>query len=149
MKFFKNPCNVYISLLVFYSMQGTMIPTGGTIVSQLVILVAMIMGLYYTVRTIALPNKPIFFTGLNILFLMFVLYGAALLFSDNHYIIRYSGAEVSNSSFLKNIFLSIPNIYVFYFFSRKGYLTGKALKKWVVVYMLAVVFIFFDSLLSR
>ena len=32
MKFFKNPCNVYISLLVFYSMQGTMIPTGGTIV---------------------------------------------------------------------------------------------------------------------
>lgn len=144
MKFFKNPCNVYISLLVFYSMQGTMIPTGGTIVSQLIILVAMIMGLYYTVRTIALPNKPIFFTGLNILFLMFVLYGAALLFSDNHYIIRYSGAEVSNSSFLKNIFLSIPNIYVFYFFSRKGYLTGQALKKWVVVYMLAAVFIFFD-----
>lgn len=63
MRFFKNPCNVYISLLVFYSMQGTMIPTGGTIVSQLIILVAMIMGVYYTVRTIALPNKPFFFYG--------------------------------------------------------------------------------------
>ena len=110
MKFFKNPCNVYISLLLFYSMQGTMIPTGGTIFSQLILIVAMLMGVYYTVKTIALPNKPIYFTGLNILFLMFVVYGVVLLFSDNHYIIRYSGAEVSNSSFLKSIFLSIPNI---------------------------------------
>lgn len=111
MRFLKNPCNVYISLLVFYNMQGTIIPTGGTIFSQLIILVAMLMGLYYTVKTIALPNKPIFFTGLNGLFLMFILYGVALLFSDNHYVIRRIGVEVSNSSFLKSIFLSIPNIY--------------------------------------
>ena len=85
MRFLKNPCNVYISLLVFYNMQGTIIPTGGTIFSQLIILVAMLMGVYYTVKTIALPNKPFFFTGLNVLFLMFVIYGVALLFSDNHY----------------------------------------------------------------
>uniref|UniRef100_UPI0040255664 O-antigen ligase family protein n=1 Tax=Prevotella sp. TaxID=59823 RepID=UPI0040255664 len=144
MRFLKNPCNVYISLLVFYNMQGTIIPTGGTVFSQLIILVAMLMGLYYTVKTIALPNKPIFFTGLNVLFLMFVIYGVALLFSDNHYIIRFTGAEVSNSSYLKSIFLSVPNIYAFYYFSRRGYLTEPALKKWVVVYMMAAVFIFFD-----
>lgn len=125
-------------------MQGTMIPTGGTIISQLIIFVTMLMGIYCTVKTIALPNKPIFFTGLNILFLMFVVYGVVLLFSDNHYIIRYSGAEVSNSSFLKSIFLSIPNIYSFYYFSRKGFLTEPILKKWIVVYMLASVFIFID-----
>ena len=144
MSFLNNPCNVYISLLVFYNVQGTIIPTGGTIFSQLIILVAMLMGLYYTVKTIALPNKPIFFTGLNVLFLMFVIYGVALLFSDNHYIIRFTGAEVSNSSYLKSIFLSVPNIYAFYYFSRRGYLTEPALKKWVVVYMMAAVFIFFD-----
>lgn len=121
-----------------------MIPTGGTIISQLIIFVTMLMGIYCTVKTIALPNKPIFFTGLNILFLMFVVYGVVLLFSDNHYIIRYSGAEVSNSSFLKSIFLSIPNIYSFYYFSRKGFLTEPIIKKWIVVYMLASVFIFID-----
>lgn len=144
MKFFKNPCNVYISLLLFYSMQGTMIPTGGTVFSQLILLLAMLMGLHYTIKTIALPNKPIYFTGLNILFLMFVVYGVVLLFSDNHYIIRHSGAEVPNSSFLKSIFLSIPNIYTFYYFSRKGFLTEQVLKKWIVSYMLASVFIFID-----
>ena len=144
MKFFKNPCNVYISLLVFYSMQGTMIPTGGTVFSQLILLVAMLMGLHYTLKTIALSNKPIFFTGLNILFMLFVVYGVVLLFSDNHYIIRHSGAEVSNSSFLKSIFLSIPNIYTFYYFSRKGFLTEQVLKKWIVLYILASVFIFID-----
>lgn len=143
-RFFKNPCNVYISLLLFYSMQGTMIPTGGTIISQLILLVAMIMGLYYTIKTIALRNKPIYFKGLNILFLMFVVYGIVLLFSDNHYIIRFTGVEVSNSSFLKSIFLSIPNIYTFYYFSRKWLLTESILKKWVAIYMLASVFIFID-----
>lgn len=30
-KFLKNPCNVYISLLAFYSMQEAIIPTGGTL----------------------------------------------------------------------------------------------------------------------
>lgn len=144
MRFFKNPCNVYISLMVFYSMQGTMIPTGGTIISQLIILVAMLMGLYCTIKTVSLPNKPIFFTGLNVLFLMFVLYGVALLLSDNHYILKNSGDEVSNSSFLKMIFLSIPNIYVFYYFSRKDYLTEQTLRKWMVVYIFVAVFIFFD-----
>ena len=144
MRFFKNPCNVYISLMVFYSMQGTMIPTGGTIISQLIILVAMLMGLYCTIKTVSLPNKPIFFTGLNVLFLMFVLYGVALLLSDNHYILKNSGDEVSNSSFLKMIFLSIPNIYVFYYFSRKDYLTEQTLRKWMVVYIFVAVFRFFD-----
>lgn len=125
-------------------MQGTMIPTGGTIISQLILLVVMLMGLYYTIKTISLPNKPIYFKGLNILFLMFIVYGVVLLFSDNHYIIRFTGAEVPNSSFLKNIFCSIPNIYTFYYFSRRGFISEQSLKKWIVAYVLASVFIFID-----
>lgn len=78
MRFLKNPCNVYISLLVFYNMQGTIIPTGGTIFSQLIILVAMLMGVYYTVKTIALPNKPFFLRDLMFCF-------SCLLYMVSHY----------------------------------------------------------------
>ena len=53
-KFLKNPCNIYISLLAFYSMQGTMIPTGGSALSQMIVLTTMLMGLYYTVKVVAM-----------------------------------------------------------------------------------------------
>ena len=53
-KFLKNPCNIYISLLTFYSMQGTMIPTGGTVLSQMIALITMLMGLYYTMKVVAM-----------------------------------------------------------------------------------------------
>lgn len=145
-KFLKNPCNIYISLLTFYSMQGTMIPTGGTVLSQMIALVTMLMGLYYTVKVVAMKGKPVYFKGLNLLFFIFVVYGLVLLFSDHHYVVKHRmyGGEVSNSSFLKNIFLSLPNIYTFYYFSTKKYLTEKLLKRWIFVFMGAAVFIFID-----
>lgn len=144
-KCLKNPCNIYLSFLTFYLIQGVMIPTGGTVFSQLILFCAMLMGIYYTVKTICLPNIPVYFTGLNMLFLMFIIYGILLLFSNHHYIIIYSWSEVPNSTFLKNIFLSLPNVYVFYYFSRKGYLTEKALKKWVIVFLASSVFRYIDN----
>lgn len=146
-KFFKNPCNIYISLLTFYSMQGTMIPTGGSALSQMIVLVTMLMGLYYTVKVVAMKGKPVYFKGLNLLFFIFVVYGLVLLFSDHHYVVkakRFGDGTVSNFSFLKSIFLSLPNIYIFYYFSTKKYLTEKLLKRWIFIFMGAAVFMFVD-----
>lgn len=147
-KFFKNPCNIYISLLTFYSMQGTMIPTGGTVLSQMIALITMLMGLYYTVKVMAMKGKPVYFKGLNLLFFIFVVYGLVLLFSDHHYVIkakRFGDGTVSNFSFLKSIFLSLPNIYTFYYFSTKKYLTENLLRGWVFVLFGVAVFRFFDN----
>ena len=134
-KSIKNPCNIYICLLAFYSMQGAMIQTGGTLVSQLILLVVMLMGLYYTVKTILLSGKPVYFNGLNLLFLMFIVYGTILLFSNHHYKILFTGADVTNFTFLKNIFLSIPNIYTFYYFSRKEFLNAPSLSNAPVIFL--------------
>lgn len=150
-KFFKNPCNIYISLLAFYSMQGTMIPTGGSALSQMIVLTTMLMGLYYTVKVVAMKGKPVYFKGLNLLFFIFVVYGLVLLFSDHHYVIkakRFGDGTVSNFSFLKSIFLSLPNIYTFYYFSTKKYLTEKLLKGWVFALFGVAVFRFFDNQMS-
>ena len=145
-KFLKNPCNIYISLLAFYSMQGTIIPTGGTIFSQLILLIAMLMGLYYTAKTRQMKGKPIYFKGLNLLFVTLVVYGVILLLSDHHYIIKAKlfDNEVSKSSYLKSLFLSFPNIYTFYYFSRKKLLTESALRKWVIAFLGIGIFRFFD-----
>ena len=145
-KFLKNPCNIYISLLAFYSMQGTIIPTGGTIFSQLILLIAMLMGLYYTAKTRQMKGKPIYFKGLNLLFVTLVVYGVILLLSDHHYIIKAKlfDNEVSKTSYLKSLFLSFPNIYTFYYFSRKKLLTESALRKWVIAFLGIAIFRFFD-----
>lgn len=145
-RFLKNPCNFYITLMSFYSMQGTMIPTGGTAFSQLILLVTMLMGLYYTVKTISLKGKPVYFKGLSLLFFTLTIYGIILLFSDHHYVIKAKliDNEVTNFSYLKSLFLSLPNIYTFYYFSKEGYLTEKALRKWVIVFIGISVFRFFD-----
>lgn len=150
-KFLKNPCNIYISLLAFYSMQGTMIPTDGSALSQMIVLTTMLMGLYYTVKVVAMKGKPVYFKGLNLLFFIFVVYGLVLLFSDHHYVIkakRFGDGTVSNFSFLKSIFLSLPNIYTFYYFSTKKYLTEKLLKGWVFALFGVAVFRFFDNQMS-
>lgn len=148
MKFFlKNPCNVYISLLAFYSMQGTIIHTGGTIISQLILLSTMLMGLYFTFKTFFIKGKPIYFNGLNLLFFTLVIYGVFLLISDHHYVIQAKlfDNEVSKSSYLKSIFLSFPNIYTFYYFSRKGFLTEDHLRKWILAFFGIAIFRFFDN----
>lgn len=132
--------------MAFYSMQGTIIPTGGTIFSQLILLIAMLMGLYYTAKTMQMKGKPIYFKGLNLLFLTLVVYGVILLLSDHHYIIKAKlfDNEVSKSSYLKSLFLSFPNIYTFYYFSRKNLLTESALRKWVIAFLGIAIFRFFD-----
>lgn len=145
-KFLKNPCNIYISLLAFYSMQGTIIPTGGSLLSQIILLIAMLMGLYYTAKTMRMNGKPIYFKGLNLLFLTLTVYGLILLLSDHHYIVKAKlfDNEVSNFSYLKSLFLSFPNIYTFYYFSKKRLLTETSLRKWVIALVGIAIFIFFD-----
>lgn len=149
-KFLKNPCNIYISLLAYYSMQGTIIPTGGSLLSQIILIIAMLMGLYCTVKTIQMNGKPIYFKGLNLLFLTLTVYGLILLFSDHQYIVKAKlfDNEVSKSSYLKSLFLSLPNIYTFYYFSRKNLLTESSLRKWVIAFVGIAIFIFSDYKIS-
>lgn len=146
-RFLKNPCNVYISLLAFYSMQGVIIPTGGTIISQLILLSAMLMGLYFTFKTFFITGKPAYFNGLNLLFFTLTIYGIFLLISDHHYVIQAKlfDNEVSKDSYLKSIFLSFPNIYTFYYFSRKGFLTEDLLRKWIIAFFGIAIFRFIDN----
>lgn len=133
--------------MAFYSMQGTIIHTGGTIISQLILLSTMLMGLYFTFKTFFIKGKPIYFNGLNLLFFTLVIYGVFLLISDHHYVIQAKlfDNEVSKSSYLKSIFLSFPNIYTFYYFSRKGFLTEDHLRKWILAFFGIAIFRFFDN----
>lgn len=147
-RFFKNPCNLYITLQAFYSMQGVMIPTGGTILSQAILMVTMLMGIYYMIQTFSMSGKPVYFKGLNLLFFTLSVYGILLLLSNHHYMVKAFGYVIPKSNYLKYLFLSFPNVYTFYYFARKGYLTESLLRKWVIVFFCIAIFRYFDYQMS-
>ena len=82
-----------------------------------------------------MPNHPPYIKGLNLLVMMFSIYGFALILlnpSTIHY--GLSGISTASYSYIKSIYLSILPIYAFYYFSLKGYLTEDRLRWWAVVF---------------
>lgn len=78
-----------------------------------------------------LPNKPVYFKGLNMLIWLFTIYGIIYI-AINPLSVKYSipGISVASYSYLKNIYLSMLPIYPFYYIARKGYLSAGRLRKW-------------------
>ena len=87
-----------------------------------------------------MPNNPPYIKGLNLLVLMFSIYGFALILmnpSTIHY--SMSGMKMASYNYIKSIYLSILPIYAFYYFSLKGYLTTERLRWWAVVFCISCV----------
>lgn len=87
-----------------------------------------------------MPHHPPYIKGLNLLVLMFSIYGFALILmspSTIHY--RMSGMSMASYNYIKSIYLSILPIYAFYYFSIKGYLTAERLRWWAVVFCISCV----------
>ena len=87
-----------------------------------------------------MPNHPPYIKGLNLLVLMFSIYGFALILvspSTIHY--RMSGISMASYNYIKSIYLSILPIYAFYYFSLKGYMTAERLRWWAVVFCISCV----------
>ena len=87
-----------------------------------------------------MPHNPPYIKGLNLLVLMFSIYGFAYMIlepSEIYYPI--SGQLLRPFGYIKSIYLSILPIYAFYYFSLKGYLTAERLRWWAVVFCISTV----------
>lgn len=122
-------------------MQGTLYDSGG-ILSQSILMIIYLMGVYYFFKTNRLNNLPVFIKGSNLFFGLLSIYGLILLFSDNHYYLG-NGVRVENFNYLKNLLMSFPNIYVFYYVSAKQELTYSIMKKWLLFFFAFGIFLFF------
>lgn len=87
-----------------------------------------------------MPNHPPYIKGLNLLVLMFSIYGFALiLLNPSTIYYGLSGISTASYNYIKSIYLSILPIYAFYYFSLKGYLTAERLRWWAVVFSISCV----------
>lgn len=87
-----------------------------------------------------------YFKVLNVLLLMFTIYGVALLLSGEKFISPAFGTVMNNASYTTQIYCSLLPIYAFYTFSVKGFLNEKVIKRWVIVFFIVAISIYIQTL---
>lgn len=134
-----NRCDWFIIAWVLYYLQGVLYSSGGAISTGL-LGINLLVSVYCAIKIWQMPNHPPYIKGLNLLVLMFSIYGFALILLNSstiHY--SMSGMSMASYSYIKSIYLSILPIYAFYYFSLKGYLTAERLRWWAVVFCISCV----------
>ena len=139
-----NHCDWFIIVWVLYYLQGVLYPTGGAISTGL-LGINLLVSIYCAIKIWQMPNNPPYIKGLNLLVLMFTIYGFALiLMSPSTVYYRMSGMSMASYNYIKSIYLSILPIYAFYYFSLKGYLTVERLRWWAVVFCISSVVSYYN-----
>ena len=134
-----NRCDWFIIVFVVYYLQGVLYPTGGALSTGL-LGINLLVSIGCAIKIWQMPYNPPYIKGLNLLVLMFSIYGFALIAmnpSTVHY--SLSGMSMASYNYIKSIYLSILPIYAFYYFSLKGYLTAERLRWWAVVFCISSV----------
>lgn len=140
-----NRCDWFIVAWVLYYLQGIAYAEGGMI-SLALLGVNLLISAVCAIKVVRWKNNPVFFKGLNLLMLMFTLYGLLYILlspSTIHYSI--SGKSMQSYTYLKSIYLSLMPIYPFYYFSKKGYLTQERLQRWGALFLISVTLSYFRS----
>lgn len=134
-----NRCDWFIIVWVLYYLQGVLYSSGGAISTGL-LGINLLVSIYCAIKIWQMPNNPPYIKGLNILVLMFSIYGFYfILINPSTVYYRMSGLSMASYNYIKSIYLSILPIYAFYYFSLKGYLTAERLRWWAVVFCISCV----------
>lgn len=134
-----NRCDWFIIVWVLYYLQGVLYSSGGAISTGL-LGINLLVSIYCAIKIWQIPNNPPYIKGLNILVLMFSIYGFYLiLMNPSTVYYSMSGMSMAGYNYIKSIYLSILPIYAFYYFSLKGYLTAERLRWWAVVFCISCV----------
>lgn len=141
-----NHCDWFIIVWVLYYFQGVLYSSGGAISTGL-LGINLLVSINCAIKIWKMPNNPPYIKGLNILVLMFTIYGFALIImSPSTIYYRMSGMSMASYNYIKAIYLSILPIYAFYYFSLKGYLTAERLRWWAVVFCISCVVSYYFSM---
>lgn len=144
MKLRINVCHIYLLVVLLCAVDGWLYSSGGFLAQGLQY-VLILMSLYYTVYANVYYKLPTYFKALNVLLIMFTIYGILLLISGEQLYVRESMREVANTRYLKLIYKSLLPIYAFYVFAKKGLLTEKTMKFMFFVFLALAIRSFFKA----
>ena len=115
-----------------------MLSRGSIVKIAQVVLIAWSM--YYAFYANIKYKLPVYFKALNVLLIMFTIYGFLLIISGETLMVTQGRwREVGNTGYLKSIYKSLLPIYAFYVFARKELLTEKTMKFWFFIFLVLAI----------
>ena len=144
MKLRINICHIYLIVILLCMLNGTLYK-GGSFIAQALQYILILMSLYYAVYANVKYKLPVYFNALNVLLVMFTVYGMLLLISGEHLIVRQNFMETSNTDFLKSIYKSLLPVYPFFVFTRQGLLKEKTIKIWFFIFFVLAIRWFYNA----
>ena len=140
-----NPCDFFLLVWVLYYLQGIVYTAGG-VFSMALLCVNLLVSASCALKVMRWRNKPIYFRGLNMLMLLFSVYGFILVFmSPSTLYYPIPGKSMPSYNYIKSIYLSLLPIYPFYYYTKKGYLTAEYLRIWGVIFLASVTLSYFRT----
>ena len=137
---------LYFILWITYSLQGVLYQSGG-VISRGLLLILLIWSLciMWRVNTSS-PKLPLFFKSLNVFIFVTTIYGVILILSGQDLYVTegHMNLKVSNIDYLKNIYLSLLPMYVFYDNTRRGKLTLQQIMFFTLGLLIVAVINFYD-----
>ena len=99
-----NRCDFFLLIWVLYYLQGIAYPEGG-IISLALLGVNLLISASCSFKVMQRSNKPIYFKGLNILLILFTIYGFVLVLLSP-YTLYYpiSGMSMKSYNYIKSIY---------------------------------------------
>lgn len=125
-----NIANLYILFWCIYFLQGVLYAKG-SIISQVILALLLLVSFYNFYCVSRYRDLPSYFKGLNVLLMMFTLYGGWLILVGDKFPLGGS-----NISYLKQIYISLLPIYSSYMYTKKQLLTDKILMYWIPIWLL-------------
>jgi hypothetical protein len=139
-----NICHIYLIVILLCALNGTLY-SGGSFIAQALQYVLILMSLYYAVYANLTYKLPVYFKALNVLLVLFTVYGMLLLMSGERLIIQMSLRETSNTDYLKNIYKSLLPVYPFFVFTKQGLLKEKTIKIWFFIFFVLAIRWFYNQ----
>ncbi len=135
---------LYLLVILLIRLNGVLYPSGG-IISLGLQMIMLLVSFYYTLYANMKYKLPLYFKALNILLVMFTVYGVYLILSGEEIIFQATLLKVSNMEYLRSIYISLFPIYPFFVFAKQGLLKEKTIRVWFFVFLVLAIRSFFRS----
>lgn len=145
MKKYFNICTLYIFLWCIYYLQG-IVYARGSIISQMILLLLMLISGYYFIKVNISYRIPPFLKVLNVFIGVMTIYGIFLILDPTPIYIGFTLSEQAGKmEFLKAIYMSLLPIYAMYAFSKQGILKIETIQTLTLILIISTTLSYFKA----
>lgn len=104
------------------------------------------ISLFYAFKLLGKVRSIPYFKSLYLLLILFVVYGLIYYIDGPNYISPATGDPLHKLSYTTAILKSLLPVFPIYFYSKKGLITDKFIKIWIIPFLFVAVIYYFDQL---